>query len=195
MTVLRNLLASVALASGFAGPAFAEETAVSAAASSEQIRLDLANEILAISYPEETREPMFRAVAEQMEAQVLQSLRDQINDDGAVAIIEDWQKETLAETNVILKESIPDLMDSWAKSFSKIYSEQELRDILAFVSTDSGKSFMLKSAEVLSHPDFAAANQRHIDKTLALVMDRMPDLMTRIVEYRSGSTEEGVNQE
>ncbi|MEL7218657.1 MAG: hypothetical protein AAGK01_09535 [Pseudomonadota bacterium] len=183
------MLASASLALAVTTPAFADDSSVTEAASEQKVKLDLANQILAISYPEETREPMFRAVAEQMEAQMLQSLREQLQDDEALAIIEAWQQETLAETNAVLKQAIPDLMDSWAMSFSKIYTEQELRDILAFVSTDSGRSFMLKSTQVVSHPDFAAANQRYIDKTLAIVMDRMPDLMNSIVEYRAATSE------
>ncbi|MEM9501842.1 MAG: DUF2059 domain-containing protein [Pseudomonadota bacterium] len=181
---LRILLVATALAVAANVPAYANKQNDPSPAAVDRTRIDLANQILARSYPEETREPMFRAVAEQMEAQMLQTLRGQVDDEGALAIIQAWQDRISEETNLVLKQAIPDLMNSWAISFSEVFSEQELRDILAFVSTDTGQSFMLKSADVVSHPDFAAANQRYMDETMAIVMSRLPDLISELGEYR-----------
>ncbi|WP_394728229.1 hypothetical protein [Altererythrobacter sp. GH1-8] len=153
-------------------------------------RLNLAQEIIEISYPPETREPMFAAVGRQMEAQMLQSLKSSMKiDDEALAIIQGWQADVSEETDAALRRHIPNIMDGWARSFAAIFSEEELRDILAFVSTDTGKAFMLKSVDVVAHEHFAKANQQFMDETMAIVTGKIPQLMDELIANQSNGDE------
>lgn len=164
-------------------PAFGQETTEQVLSESQNVRLDIARSILDISYPEETREPMFRAVGDQMEAQMLQSLKGNLDED-ALLLIRDWQAELKIETNAILKRNIPSLMDAWARSLSEIFDEAELRDILTFVSTETGRTFMLKSTDIVSHRDFVEANQVFINETMEATMAALPALMEDVAAYK-----------
>ncbi|MFB0611350.1 DUF2059 domain-containing protein [Aurantiacibacter poecillastricola] len=163
-------------------PALAQDSTQPAAVS--QASLDLAQEILATAYPQEVREPMFLAVADQMEQQVMTSVMQQLGDipTGARKVINDWQTSVSGEQRDILRRHIPALMEAWAVSYASVFSEAELRDILAFVQTDTGSTFMLKSNDIISDPAFASANQAYLDETMALMQTRMPDLIAALVE-------------
>ncbi|WP_271077924.1 hypothetical protein [Aurantiacibacter sp. MUD61] len=152
-------------------------------AASETIEMQLAHQILDTAYPEDVREPMFMAVSEQMEQQVMASVMQQVGDApaGARAVIREWQASITSEQREILRRHVPSLMQAWAVSYASIFSEEELRDILAFVQTDSGASFMLRTNDVISDPAFATANQAYINETMALMLERMPDLIQGLV--------------
>lgn len=156
----------------------------SPAATTSAVELQLAREIIDTGYPQDVREPMFMAVSEQMEQQVMASVMQQMGDApaGARKVIRDWQAEVTEEQRQILRRHIPALMQAWAASYASIFSEAELRDILAFVQTDTGRTFMMKSTDVIGDPAFASANQAYLDETMALMQDRMPDLIGGLVE-------------
>ncbi|MBO6526766.1 hypothetical protein [Erythrobacter sp.] len=156
----------------------------SASIGTTDVELQLAHEIVAIAYPESEREAMFQGVSEQMEAQLMRSMGPLLNDPGALAIVEDFQKEVAEDQKPILKRHIPLLMDAWAQGYAEIFSEQELRDILAFVTTKTGSSFMLKSAEVMTNPQFAAANEAYMSEAMAVVFAKMPALVEAMTEYK-----------
>jgi len=183
--VLQNL-AAAALSFVIVAPAAmaqdVEEDTVSAAALDAE-RSALAQAIIDRAFPEETRLAMFQATADQMQAQMTQSLGNIITDEGAMAILTKWQVETLAESSLLLEQNVPLLMDAWASAYADIHTKQELEDILDFVSTPSGQAFMAKSTEVMAHPAFAAANQTYMDQTMELVMGKMPSLIQDLQSY------------
>ncbi len=154
------------------------------AASISLVELQLASEIIDTAYPQGSREPMFMAVSEQMEQQVMASVMQQMGDvpAGARKVIHDWQATVTGQQREILRRHIPAIMQAWAESYANIFSEAELRDILAFVQTDTGRTFLMKSTDVISDPAFASANQAYMDETMALMQDRMPDLISGLVE-------------
>lgn len=151
--------------------------------------LTLATQIIDIAYPIETRAAMFQGVSKQMEAQMLQSLEGIITDEGALAIVTEWQKGLSVKTDAILERNIPNLMEAWTRAYADIYSEQELRDILAFVSTPSGNTFLQKSNDVLGHPVFSAANQSYMNEIMALIPKEVPDLVQKIKDYKVAQSE------
>ncbi|MEM7690784.1 MAG: DUF2059 domain-containing protein [Pseudomonadota bacterium] len=180
-------LAAFAAGMMLATPAAAQDSASSPAfeASDSSSKLEMANAIIDTAYPQDARVAMFQKISEQMEGQMLQSLQGIITDDGALAILTEWQKEMSVETNVILERNIPSLMSAWAQAYADIYTEQELRDILDFVSTPSGKTFLIKTNDVIAHPEFAAANQSYIDEIVALIPAEIPDLVARLEAYKA----------
>ncbi|RIV88937.1 DUF2059 domain-containing protein [Aurantiacibacter zhengii] len=156
----------------------------SPAASISSVELQLASEIIDTAYPQDTREPMFMAVSEQMEQQVMASVIQQMGDlpAGARKVLHDWQATVTSQQRDILRRHIPAIMQAWAESYANIFSENELRDILTFVQTDTGRTFLMKSTDVISDPAFASANQAYIDESMALMQDRMPDLIRGLSE-------------
>ncbi|MEM1195891.1 MAG: DUF2059 domain-containing protein [Pseudomonadota bacterium] len=172
----------------FAAPLSAQEEASNTAPPQTEVssaRLELANQIIDLAYPSDTRMAMFQKVSEQMEAQMLQSLQGIINDEGALAILSEWQEGMSVKTDAILERNVPLLMKAWALAYADIYTEPELRDILAFVSTPTGKVFLSKTNDVIGHPEFAAANQDYIDEIVALIPGEIPALVERIEAYQA----------
>ena len=146
-------------------------------------RQALSQEILAISYPVETREAMFAAVVDQLETQMMAAVSDDIKDDGAREIVSRFQRDLSQEQRAILNRHIPLLMDAWARSYAEVFSAEELRDILAFVETDTGRTFMLRSVEVMSEPHFAAANQAFMNEAMSAAQQRLPELYAELTAY------------
>ncbi len=151
------------------------------ASETSDMRLSLAADILDKSFPEETRVEMFQTITDQMESQMMQSLSGMITDENANGIIADWQERLSVKTDAIMRSHIPALMDGWVMAYAETYSEPELRDILAFVSTPSGQAFMQRSQDLISHPAFAGANQNFMDETMKTVMAEMPGLMDELI--------------
>ena len=151
-------------------------------------QLELARQIIDTAYPDEVREPMFIAVSEQIEQQAMASMMQQLGDlpVGARKVLQEWQASLSNEQRDILREHIPTLMQAWAVSYANLFSEAELRDILAFVQTDTGQTFMLRSTDVMSDPAFAAANQAYIGEITAHMLRRIPDLSAALSEAFEG---------
>ena len=120
-----------------------------------------------------------------MEAQVLASLSKQLDDDGALRLVKDWQAELKPAQNELLASHLPKLMDGLARAYADTFTAADLRAILDFVNTESGQSFMLKSSEIMASPAFAQANQAYMDETMALTMERLPKLVETIVAYKA----------
>ncbi|MEP0390682.1 MAG: DUF2059 domain-containing protein [Erythrobacter sp.] len=186
---------SVMMGGAIIGAAMAT-TSVSAAEPSSQIagaqaettdeaKLALAQAILEQAYPGDSHIKLFQDTAEQMEAQVAQSLDGLVTDEGALAILVQWQELASVETNEILLRNIPMLMDAWAIAFADLYSTQELQDILAFVSTPSGQAFMGRQAELISHPAFSDANQTYMAEIMQVVTNKMPELVEELMQYEA----------
>ncbi|MEO0461731.1 MAG: DUF2059 domain-containing protein [Pseudomonadota bacterium] len=151
--------------------------------------LTLATQIIDIAYPIETRAATFQGASKQMEAQMLQSLEGIIADEGALAALKQWQEGMSVKTDKITERYIPSIMQALKSAYADIYTEQELRDILAFVSTPSGKSFLQKTNYILSHPAVTAASQSHMNEIMALIPEEIPALVQRIKDSKAAQTE------
>ncbi|MEM7664590.1 MAG: DUF2059 domain-containing protein [Pseudomonadota bacterium] len=186
--------AAVAATIAFMSPVIAQAQATeSVSPDIENVKLALARQIVDFGFPEETREEIFFATNDQMEAQVreavLKSMPEQ--DDGAIAILDEWLGEVNAKGKVILRRHIPTLMDGLTKSYAVMFTETELEDILAFVSTPSGQRFFELSAAVLGEPNFAAANQAYMDEAFAELPASQNELTERLLEYFAAKYEGG----
>lgn len=147
--------------------------------------LALALAILNTAYPDDSHIALFQETTDQLEAQMAQTMEGIITDAGAMEIVTRWQQNASVETDAILMRNIPALMDAWATAFADIYTKQELEDILAFVSTPSGQSFMANQTKLLSHPAFAQANQAFMAETMEVVTGKVPELVQELQEYEA----------
>ncbi len=155
-----------------------------------ETRVEISRQIIDIAYPEAERFAMFSKVADQMETQMRQSVEGLIDDEGASEIIRRYQADVREKQSSVLEKHIPLLMDAWVTAYADIFSEKELRDILSFVRTDSGRTFMMRSTDVLSNQHFAAANQAYIDDAMGVAMQEMPKMMEEIVAYKQAQQAE-----
>jgi len=183
----KAMLAAVA-AFGLSQPAFAEEPAeeiVFIDIGIDPVAMELASQIVDLGYPEATREALFFDTMDQMMVQMRIALEPTLPDDdeGAVAIVDEWIAEHMADSKEVLRKHIPAIMQGMAESYANIFSVEELTDILTFVQTSSGKRYFEQSPKILSDKAFADANQAYMDETMALVSPATEQLMIRLKEY------------
>jgi len=186
----RPLFAAFVGAYLFTTPALAQEAAPSDAPAIEapsDAELALAQQIVANGFPEEMREEMFFATVDQMTAQMREAtLKGMgVDDQGAIAVMDAWLAEYIANSKVVLRGYIPKLMDGLAKSYATMFTQQELTDIAAFAATPSGRRFMTLSSAVLAEPNFASVNQDYMNEIQSGLPAAMQDLQGRLIEYMS----------
>lgn len=181
-------------------PAIASDTEPPTALASETIEevepvdpamLELATQIVDIGYPEETREALFYGPMDQTIGQMRKSLGPYLpsDDPEAVKILDDWIVKYTAESKVILAKHIPAIMDGMAQAYAVLFTEEELRDILAFVETPSGKQFFDLMPQVMGEPGFADANQAYMDESMEKLIPAQRELLNRLKAHREQNGE------
>jgi hypothetical protein len=147
--------------------------------------LALAEETVAIGYPEERREALFFATMDQTVMQMRQAIAPTLpdNDPGAVAILDEWIAQYTQESKDVLKRHIPDIMAGMTQAYASIFTVGELRDILAFVRTPSGQRYFELSPAVLGEESFARANQAYLDESMALIGPAQRELMQKLERH------------
>ena len=156
-----------------------------------EAKLGVARQIVDLGFPEAMREAMFFATMEQVSMQLREASAKAfgVEDEGALAIIDQWAAEYLSSSKDILRAHIPSLMDGMAASYAAMFTDEELADILAFVSTSSGQRFFQLSSAVLAEPNFAAANQAYMNEVQAQLPAAQRELVARILAYKAESEE------
>ena len=173
----------------FAAPVqgHAQDAGIPEAPSAEEPRLALAREIIELGLPPASREQMFfktmDQLAGQMRASALQNMQTQ--DDGAIAILDSWLDQWMADSKAILRSHIPALMEGWAAAYATLFTEQELVDIRAFVASPSGAKFMARQSDILATPEFAAANQQYMNAVMKRLPEAQQQLMQELTAYLS----------
>ncbi|MBV7259902.1 DUF2059 domain-containing protein [Erythrobacter crassostreae] len=153
--------------------------------------LDLAGQIVTIGYPKETREALFFGSMDQTIIQLRQALGDFMPEDDpeAVKIFDEWIVKYTEESKVILRKHIPSIMDGMTAAYADLFSEEELRDILAFVQTPSGKQFFDRMPDVVGSASFADANQAYLDESMASVIPAQRELLNQLREHQESKDE------
>ncbi len=195
--MLKTSLLAAALGTAlFASPALAQEAEpqngeAQASEAPSPAKLALAQEIVAKGFPEDMREEMFFAsvdqMTKQMRAATLKSMP--VEDPGVTEILDGWLADYIAQSKEVLRGYIPRMMDGLARSYATMFTERELSDIVAFVSTPSGQRFMVLSSAVMAEPNFAEANQAYIDEIQAGLPAATQDLQGRLVDYMTKKNE------
>nr|WP_298927645.1 DUF2059 domain-containing protein [uncultured Erythrobacter sp.] len=179
-------------------PALAEE-AINAeterseaeALEAEAVSLDLAEKIVDIGYPEDDREAIFFGSMDQMIVQMRAALGDFMpeGDPEAVKIFDDWIVKYTGESKIILRKHIPSIMEGMTAAYAELFTEGELRDILAFVETPSGKQFFDRMPDVVSSASFADANQAYLDESVASMIPAQRELVKQLKEHQESKGE------
>lgn len=188
---MKRTAMKIALAAAFAlctpVPGAIAQDAAAPTQPSEPVKLALAREIIAAGFPEEKREGLFFASMDQMMIQTREAtLRTYaLEDDGAIAVLDEWIGDYVADSKEVLRSHIPALMEGMAASYANMFTRDELDDILAFVATPSGQRFFELSPAILAEPNFAAANQAYMNEVQQGMPAAMQDLVSRLQKYLS----------
>ena len=177
--------------------AVAQETSTRAPASIDAQSLSYAREILALGMPEETREQVFLATMDQMMAQVRAAMEQTtpIDDPQVVAIVDKHLALFRNDAAVILRDHLPNIMEGWARSYSVMFTRDELRDIRDFVATPSGQKFFELSPAILAESNFAEANQLYMNDVTARIPDMQDKLKADLLKYFEEAIAEAARSE
>ncbi|MCK0128469.1 DUF2059 domain-containing protein [Erythrobacter sp. F6033] len=155
------------------------------------IALNLAEQIVNLGYPEDTREQLFFGTMDQTIVQLRQSLSGFLpqDDPEAVKIFDDWIAKYSAESKDILRKHIPTIMGGMTEAYADLFSEEELRDILAFVQTPSGKQFFDRMPDVIGSASFADANQAYMDESMASMIPAQRELLQQLKTHQENKAD------
>ena len=128
---------------------------------------------------------MFFAAMDQMVQQIQKATEKAlpVDDPGARAIVDNWTARYIAGSKSVLRKHIPSLMDGIAASYAAMFTADELRDILAFVSTPSGQRFFELSPALMAEPNFAQANQAYMNEVMAKLPAAQAELVQELKDY------------
>lgn len=150
-----------------------------------ELRRAIAGEIVDLGIPNSKREALFYSTVDQMTKQMREAAMKNVDasDKGAVAVLDNWFDDWIAQGKVILQAHIPHIMDGWKNAYADIYSVEELTGIRDFVTTPTGAKFFLRQQDILSNPHFAKANQDYMNEIMGKLPAAQRKLMTDLVEY------------
>lgn len=165
--------------------ASAQDATLPVAEEPSPLNRQLARQIIDLGFPSDSREELFFASMDQMLLQTREATLKayDLTDDRAVAILDIWITEYVADSKAVLRSHIPSLMEGMVASYAVMFTSDELADILAFVSTPSGRRFFELSSAIMAEPNFAAANQAYMNEMQAQMPAAMNDLVARLQRY------------
>jgi hypothetical protein len=184
-----TLTAIVALGlSAAASSAFAQEpkeppaTFVTSATNADvnPASLSTAHEILAVAFPPEKREQMFSSTLDSLVTQTRQAMskRQFTSDKDFQALLDSSAQRMFDSMKAVVAPQLPDVFESMAHAYARMFSPDDLTQILAFVKTPAGQHYFQRATEILKDPDVQAANQR----LAAKLLDRLPDIQRQTMQ-------------
>lgn len=150
----------------------------------DEARLALARQIVARVIPEQP-EQWVSTMLEAFTGPQIRAIRE--SDDMKAAfremprlrrVFDDFVEEAMAAERVIMIDNLPSLREASARSYTRLYSEAQLRDILAFFQTPTGQAFASRAMTMGSDPDIASWQLR----VARLSRDRMQTLQASFME-------------
>jgi hypothetical protein len=155
------MLAAIAALTGASlpVPAVLAQEAPAAAPDSEKLRL--ATQMVELAGGEKQAEAQVKS----MLGAIRKALRNTLPADQAdltAHIYDDLDKEMTA--------LMPKLIDAGARAYAEVYSEQELKDMIAFQMSESGQAMVKKAPLVRS---------QIISETMPLILSAMPAILDR----------------
>lgn len=105
-------------------------------------------------------------------------------------ILDDWIDERMSNARTIFRAHYPAIRLAQEEFFVDTYTTDELREILAFVSTPTGKKYVRSHAEVRSNPAVKAAIADFAVKIAQSDSPSVDELSERLADYIY-SAEEG----
>jgi hypothetical protein len=141
----------------------------------DPVALGLAHQILAIGIPAEKRSQMFASVMDSITEQARKNAESLglAKDKDFQAVLDHSQGRMWDELKPIANAALPDIYESMARAYARLFATDDLNALLAFVKTPPGQRFFERSPMILKDPDVQAAQQRMV----AQMMTKLPDIM------------------
>jgi hypothetical protein len=179
--------AVVLLALAQAGQARAQPAPSGATTQLDSERLRLANQIMDLAYPPESRRAMLLRAAEAMADQARVAAFAVVGsnmDDGVRRIIERHLDRVRAEHERIIGEgSVAPIFAAFARAYARRFTSEELEQIRAFVATPTGAKYMQQSSDLLSDPEVAQANTEYMARAFAAIQPLQAEMFEELREY------------
>lgn len=177
-------LALVAAGSAAAQPAPA---AISAAPSPiDPERLAIAQEVVALGFPPAQRQAMFMRVGDAFMKQIREATYGPNGappEPGVEPIFQRLADRLRAQVARSTAEASPELFAAIARAYARMFTRDELIQIRAFVATPAGAKYVQRSTDLLSDPDFAAANTAYMARYLEAIKPIQADFMRELTDY------------
>jgi hypothetical protein len=184
---VRGLLAALALAVATSGAAGrAQDRPAPAATPLDPETLALANQVVDLAFPPETRHAMSSRVIDAMLAQTREATAATTGhrpDAGEQQILDRYMERLRADADRIVTESSPSLYAAFARGYARLFTRDELIQIRAFVSTPAGAKYVQRSSELLSDPDVAAANTAYLRNVFTAFQPLQSQLRDELIAY------------
>ena len=142
--------------------------------------LALARQILTVAFPPERREAMYARVMNSIVTQVRASMEKAhpSGDKEFDALVDREMHHMVDEMQQIVDAHIPDYFEGMARAYSRSFSPDELKQILAFAQTPTGQRYFQRSTTLVQDSDVAAANQR----MMADMQAKLPEMTRQMME-------------
>jgi len=177
--ILAGLLTATFMAStampALAAQASAPTPPVTRPAEVDPVSLEMAHQILDIGYPPARRSEMFASVMKAMTDQARANMAQfgLADDKDFQAVLDRTTQRMWDQMSVTMSASLPDIFESMAHAYARLFSREDLAAMLAFAKTPAGQHFFQRSPGILTDPDVTAANQRVMTKLMA----KLPDIV------------------
>lgn len=165
--MMRELVFGAALAVFLAVPAVAQDAGVAPApapASPDAAeKLSVAREIVAVMYPQESRDRTFGAAIANITGQSRMATAAAASaDPGLKKLIDEYISGIPATLMPTVRRHIPDMMEAQAVAYTRMFSLAELKEIRAFAVTPAGRHYLSGSINLLGDPAVTAANVAYL---------------------------------
>jgi hypothetical protein len=185
---MRKLLIAVALAGTAigAGSGIAQDGSAESATSPDPERLAIAQQVIDLAYPPETRRAMYARVVNAMLAQsrtAAFAAAGESPDAAEEQILDRFFERARSETDRVLTANSPALFAAFARAYARMFTREELVQIRAFVATPAGAKYIQRSADLLSDPDVAQANTAYMRSVFTTLQPIQAELRQELLAY------------
>ncbi len=197
MILFRSLVAAALLASPVisASAQEAEEEQADTLPALNPESVAIANEILLLAYPVETRSAMFNSISETMFEQVKDSMSLLPDNPEVQAALDAFGRRILDKSKPIMDRHIPTLMEGWANAYADMFTTEELSELLAFVKTETGQKFFQLSVDVLKSPYYTEPMQAYFVEIGELQRSELDWFLTEVRALKNPTEDEPVGGE
>ncbi|MBO9498468.1 MAG: DUF2059 domain-containing protein [Novosphingobium sp.] len=145
----------------------------------------LAHRIVDLAFPPEKRKAMFAGVMDALVNQMRGAMAA-ANPDGdkeLATIVDHSVQRMFEQMQPIINAHLPDYFDAMANAYARAFSPDELQQLLAFASTQTGQHFFERSTTLLKDPDVIAANQRMTGELLKDMPQLTAEMKADVAAY------------
>jgi hypothetical protein len=144
----------------------------------------LAHTIVDTAFPPERRNEMMdklmRTMGDQMKSALPSTL---MSDPGLARIMTDYLAQIPTTLRPATTAFIPKQMDAVAQAYARMFTVAELRDIVTFARTPSGRNYLQRSVDVMSDPAVAAVNSQYFAQAQTLTQASAGALGEKVSAY------------